>query len=237
MLESRNCYVNYGRIEALRGVSISLGKGDFVLVLGPNGAGKTTLMKALSGLLPLRSGQVLLNGADISQLPPSKRLKLGISLVPEGRGRLPGLTVRENLHLGWKSASAQNRTSEKDDLAFVLDLFPRLQERMDQDCATLSGGEMQMLAIARALLAKPTALLLDEPSLGLAPKAIAAVYEILAKLVETGLSIILVEQKFIPIESTISRTVVLQNGRAAIDQAGRLDSRALTEVYFGGLPA
>jgi len=225
--------VRYGRIDALHPISFDAAPGSLTLVLGPNGAGKTTLVKALAGAVPLRAGRVLLGGGDISWVPAHRRVRRGIALVPEGRGRLPGLSVRDNLVLGWHAAARDRRASRGDDLAAALDLFPALKQRLDQDCSTLSGGEMQMLAIARALLAKPVVLLLDEPSLGLAPLAVARVYEALAKLVAGGLSMVLVEQKAVPLRSSQESTIVLQNGRVVFQESRRPTSEELAALYLG----
>ncbi len=233
LLRAERVSVRYGRIDALHPISLAAAPGSLTLVLGPNGAGKTTLVRALAGAAVLRSGQIFLGDEDISWVPAHRRVRRGIALVPEGRGRLPGLSVRDNLVLGWSGAARARRGSRGDDLDAVLALFPVLKARLDQDCATLSGGEMQMLAIARALLAKPVVLLLDEPSLGLAPLAVARVYEALATLIATGLSMVLVEQKAVPIAGVRETTIVLQNGRAVFQESRRPTAAELSALYLG----
>jgi branched-chain amino acid transport system ATP-binding protein len=233
LLRAERIAVRYGRIDALQPVSLEARPRGLTLVLGPNGAGKTTLVKALAGAVPLRAGQVFLGGRDISRIPAHARVRLGIALVPEGRGRLPGLSIRDNLILGWNGAARARRARLDDDIEAALALFPALRERLGQDCHTLSGGEMQMLAIARALLAKPLVLLLDEPSLGLAPQAVARVYEALARLIATGLAMVLVEQKAVPLQGTAETTIVLQNGRVVFQEARRPTADELAALYLG----
>jgi branched-chain amino acid transport system ATP-binding protein len=233
LLQVEQVCVHYGKIVALQATSFSVGRGGLVLVLGPNGAGKSTLLKALAGSVALRSGRVVLAGKDISDVPAHQRVKCGIALVPEGRGRLPGLSVKENLDLGWHAAAPARRDVYATGIDEVLTLFSPLRERLTQDCSTLSGGEMQMLAIARALLAKPTVLLLDEPSLGLAPKAIARVYEALAQLNAAGLAMVLVEQKAVPLPARREATIVLQSGSVVFQQDRRPSADELAALYLG----
>ncbi len=225
--------VSYGGIAALQPLSFSVAAGDLVLVLGPNGAGKTSLLRAIAGAIPLRTGQVFVGGEDVSFVPGHRRVRYGVSLVPEGRGRLPGLTVSENLDLGWHGSAYDRRGSRDGDIKQVVNLFPRLGERMKQDCSTLSGGEMQMLAIGRALLAKPKVLLLDEPSLGLAPKAIAQVYDALGRLNASGLAMVLVEQKAVPLPARRESTIVLQSGSVVFQEDRRPSLDELTALYLG----
>jgi branched-chain amino acid transport system ATP-binding protein len=232
-LRAERIAVRYGRVDALLPVSFDAAPGSLTIVLGPNGAGKTSLVRALAGAVVLRSGQIFLGDDDMSWIPAHRRLRRGIALVPEGRGRLPGLSVLDNLSLGWHAADPRRRRSRKDDLEEVFTLFPRLKARLSQDCSTLSGGEMQMLAIARALLAKPHVLLLDEPSLGLAPLAVARVYEALETLVARGLSMVLVEQKAVPLRAQHETTIVLQNGRVVFQEARRPTVKELAALYLG----
>jgi len=237
LLRAERISVRYGRVDALHPLSLAAEPASLTLVLGPNGAGKTTLMKALAGAVELRSGAIWLRGREISALPAHRRVRTGIALVPEGRGRLPGLTVLDNLVLGHNGASRERRRARDGDIDEALALFPALKPRLNQDCSTLSGGEMQMLAIARALLAKPHILLLDEPSLGLAPLAIARVYEALAKLLDQGLGMVLVEQKAVPLRAARETTIVLRNGRAVFQEARRPDVDELAQLYLGARAA
>jgi branched-chain amino acid transport system ATP-binding protein len=233
LLRVENVSVQYGGVLALQPISFSVEEGGLVLILGPNGAGKSSLLRALAGAVPLRSGRVFLAGNDIGRIPAFVRVKRGISLVPEGRGRLPTLTVRENLIIGWQAAPPARRSSFAAGVDEIFQLFPVLRERLEQDCSTLSGGEMQMLAIARGLLAKPLVLLLDEPSLGLAPKAIATVYAVLAKLNADGLAMIVVEQKAVPLPAKSETTIVLQNGSVRYCENTRPSLEQLATLYLG----
>lgn len=236
VLRAESVSVSYGRILALQPLSFDLHNGGLVLILGPNGAGKTTLVKALAGAVRLRSGRVWVDGQDVTWLPAFRRVKRGVSLVPEGRGTLPGLSVHDNLELGWHAAPRDRRGSKHEDVQNVIQLFPILGQRMDQDCSTLSGGEMQMLAIARALLSRPRVLLLDEPSLGLAPQAIARVYRTLAQLNADRLAMVLVEQKAVPLERPPDTTVVLQSGRVVYQESGEKPSEEqMAALYLGGM--
>jgi branched-chain amino acid transport system ATP-binding protein len=237
LLAAKKISVRYGRSVALRPISLAAEPGGLTLILGPNGAGKTSLVKALAGAVPLASGRVILGGQDISLLPAHRRVRQGIALVPEGRGRLPGLSVRDNLILGWHAAPLAKRGGVEGDIAAVLKIFPALSERFAQDCSSLSGGEMQMLAIARALLAKPLVLLLDEPSLGLAPQATARVYAALKQLNADGLAMILVEQKAVPVFAARETTIVLRNGEAVFHAARRPSADELAALYLGGRAA
>jgi branched-chain amino acid transport system ATP-binding protein len=237
LVRAERISVRYGQVDALHPITIVAEPASLTLVLGPNGAGKTTLVKALAGAVVLRSGRVWLGDRDISLLPAHRRVRAGIALVPEGRGRLPGLSVFDNLVLGWHAAARERREARDSALDAALQLFPVLGDRLGQDCSTLSGGEMQMLAIARALLAKPQVLLLDEPSLGLAPIAVTRVYEALATLLDRGLSMVLVEQKAVPLRAGRESTIVLQNGRAVFQEARRPTVEELASLYLGGRAA
>ena len=232
VLEAESVSVRYGGVEALHPVSLSIEQGGLLLVLGPNGAGKTSLLRALAGSVPLHAGRVVLAGRDVTRLPAHRRSRAGMALVPEGRGRLPGLTVAENLELGRRAAGG--RATDRDaDFAGIFDLFPPLRERLGQDCSTLSGGEMQMLAIGRALLMKPTLLMLDEPSLGLAPRAIDRVYRALDTLAAGGLAMLVVEQKAVPLPRSRETTMVLRNGRVVFHRGERPGTDELARLYFG----
>jgi branched-chain amino acid transport system ATP-binding protein len=233
LLRVENLSVQYGGVLALQPIGFDVEEHSLTLVLGPNGAGKSSLLRALAGAIPVRSGRVVLGGQDITAVPAFRRVRRGIALVPEGRGRLPTLSVRDNLILGWNGAPSALRDPQEAALARMFELFPVLQQRLDQDCNTLSGGEMQMLAIARGLLAKPRVLLLDEPSLGLAPLAIAAVYAALGTLNAGGLAMIVVEQKVVPFPHVPATTLVLQNGRVRFHEPRYPSSDELTRLYLG----
>lgn len=233
VLGAKALVVSYGRVRALRSVSLSVRPGGLVLVLGLNGAGKTTLMRALAGLVPLRAGRVTLGGRDISRVPAHRRARRGISLVPEGRGVLPGLTVRDNLDLGWHAAPRSRRGSLATTIAGMVDLFPSLGQKFGQDCRTLSGGEMQMLAIARALASRPSVLLLDEPSLGLAPQVTGTVYAALGHLGAAGVAAVIVEQKAVPLPVVPDTVLVLRNGTVVHEVHGAKPSEEeLAELYL-----
>jgi branched-chain amino acid transport system ATP-binding protein len=226
--------VSYGAVNALESLSFTLEWGGLVLVLGPNGAGKSSLVRALAGAAPIRAGRVVLEGADVTRVPAFRRVRHGVSLVPEGRGTLPGLSVRDNLDLGWHAAPPDRRRPVEESIREMTELFPILGERLGQDCRTLSGGEMQMLAIARALLSRPRVLLLDEPSLGLAPQAVARVYRTLAQLNRDGLAMVLVEQRAVPLHRTPDTTIVLHTGRAVYQRDDqRPDEDELAQLYLG----
>ena len=192
-LEIKDLRVHYGKIEAIKGVSVVVNQGEIVTLIGANGAGKTTILKTISGLRPVSSGSITFDGEDINKIPAHKRVDLGISQVPEGRGIFPGMTVLENLEMG--KFNRKDRKAEMDeDLDRVYTLFPRLKERVSQAGGTLSGGEQQMLAMGRALMARPKVLLLDEPSMGLAPQMIANIFRIITEINKQGVTILLVEQ-------------------------------------------
>ncbi len=191
LLELRGLVAGYGRIDALHGVSLEVTAGEAVTLIGANGAGKSTVLKAAAGLLPARSGRVLFDGTDVTSWPAERRARAGIGLVPEGRRVFPGLSVADNLLLG---RYRRARRARRDRIDTVYELFPILRQRMAQPAGTLSGGEQQMLAIGRALAGGPRLLLLDEPSLGLAPRAVAEVTGALAELTRQDVTLVLVEQ-------------------------------------------
>jgi branched-chain amino acid transport system ATP-binding protein len=210
-LEIKDLHVHYGKIEAIKGISVSVNKGEIVTLIGANGAGKTTTLKTISGLRPLSSGSILFDGEDISKLPAHERVHLGISQVPEGRGIFPGMTVLENLEMG-KYHLKMRAAEISEDLEKIYGLFPRLKERVTQTGGTLSGGEQQMLAIGRALMARPKVLLLDEPSMGLAPQMIANIFRIITEINKTGVTILLVEQNAQQALQRADRAYVLETG-------------------------
>jgi branched-chain amino acid transport system ATP-binding protein len=212
-LEIKDLRVHYGKIEAIKGISVVVNQGEIVTLIGANGAGKTTTLKTISGLRKVSSGSILFDGQDISKLPAHERVDLGISQAPEGRGIFPGMTVLENLEMG--KFNRKDRKSEmKEDLDRVYHLFPRLKERTSQAGGTLSGGEQQMLAIGRALMARPKVLLLDEPSMGLAPMMIANIFKIITTInTELGTTILLVEQNAQQALQRAHRAYVLETGK------------------------
>ena len=210
-LEIKDLRVHYGKIEAIKGISVVVNEGEIVTLIGANGAGKTTTLKTISGLRPVSSGSIVFDGQDISKLPAHERVKLGISQAPEGRGVFPGMTVLENLEMG--KYHLKMRSAEfAEDLEKVYTLFPRLKERASQAGGTLSGGEQQMLAIGRALMARPKVLLLDEPSMGLAPQMIANIFRIITEINKQGVTILLVEQNAQQALNRAHRAYVLETG-------------------------
>lgn len=210
-LEIKDIHVFYGKIEAIKGITVTVNQGEIVTLIGANGAGKTTMLKTISGLRNISSGQILFDGQDISKLPPHERTALGISQAPEGRGIFPGMTVLENLEIG-KYFRKERRAEMAEDLEKVYHLFPRLKERASQAGGTLSGGEQQMLAIGRALMARPKVLLLDEPSMGLAPLMIANIFRIITEINQAGTTILLVEQNAQQALQRAHRAYVLETG-------------------------
>lgn len=210
-LEIENLEVYYGKIKALKGISVSVKQGEIVTLIGANGAGKTTTLKTISGLRGVSSGKITFDGQDISSLSVHARVELGISQAPEGRGIFPGMTVLENLEMG-KFFRKNRKNEAKEDLPRIYELFPRLKERAKQMGGTLSGGEQQMLAIGRALMARPRLLLLDEPSMGLAPQMIANIFSIITEINKQGVTILLVEQNAQQALSRAHRAYVLETG-------------------------
>ncbi len=235
-LEFQNVSVCYGGIQALRSISFSVPKGEIVTVLGSNGAGKTSCLRAISGIVPLKTGSVLFDGKKISEWSyrrPHEVADLGIAHVPEGRGIFPELTVDENLDLGaWKQTSPQAKEQDREK---VFQYFPRLKERRTQAGGTLSGGEQQMLAIGRALMSRPSLLLLDEPSLGLAPQIIALIFQILREINTQGTTILLVEQNAHLALQIAHKGIVLETGGLTlVDEAKNLlNNPKIREAYLG----
>lgn len=212
LLEVRDAVVHYGRIEALHGVSLAVRDGELVTLLGANGAGKTTLMRAISGLRPLSQGSVWFDGRDITRVKAHQRAIDGLVQAPEGRGVFPGMTVIENLEMGCYGRKFNSKAAHDERLDWVLETFPRLAERQKQVGGTLSGGEQQMLAIGRALMARPRVLLLDEPSMGLAPMIISQIFGIIADINATGTTVLLVEQNAQQALSRSDRAYILETG-------------------------
>ncbi len=211
MLELSNVNAGYGSFQALFGISMSVKAGEAVAVIGANGAGKTTLLRVISGLLPASSGAMTMEGASLRETAPHRILETGIAHVPEGRRLFPRLSVENNLRIGAYIPAAREKFSER--LAFVYDLFPRLKERRTQLAGTLSGGEQQMCAIARALMSGPKLVLLDEPSMGLAPVIVAQVFELVRKLRGEGYTVLIVEQNVRQVLKIVDRAYLLEVGR------------------------
>ena len=234
MLEVHNLEVYYGVICALKGISFEVNQGEIVTLIGANGAGKTTSMQSVVGLIPKRAGTVLFDGHDITKTPCHKIVHLGMTQVPEGRRIFQELTVYENLLMG--AYSMKNSASFKNDLDAIYTRFPRLAERKNQIAGTLSGGEQQMLAMGRALMSKPKLLMLDEPSMGLAPILVEQIFEIIQNLHKAGTTILLVEQNAQMALSVADRGYVLETGR--IVNTGRgvdlLEDESVKKAYLGG---
>jgi branched-chain amino acid transport system ATP-binding protein len=233
-LEVKDLRVHYGKIEAIKGVSVVVNQGEIVTLIGANGAGKTTILKTISGLRPVSSGSVTFDGVDINKVPAHKRVDLGISQVPEGRGIFPGMTVLENLEMG-KFNRKDRKDEMEEDLNRVFTLFPRLKERVGQAGGTLSGGEQQMLAMGRALMARPKVLLLDEPSMGLAPQMIANIFRIITEINKQGVTILLVEQNAQQALQRAHRAYILETGNVTKEAAASdlLNDPAVREAYLG----
>jgi branched-chain amino acid transport system ATP-binding protein len=234
MLKLDSVQVSYGAIQAVRGVSLEVPSGEVVAIIGANGAGKSTLLKSVVGLEPVSGGRVVLEGKDITSVPSHKRTGLGVALSPEGRGVFPDQTVRDNLLLGAYSRKDDTAKLEaKIERSYVL--FPRLRERQEQMAGTLSGGEQQMLAIARALMSEPKLLLLDEPSLGLAPLIIQDIFKTIRSLREMGLTILLVEQMANQALAVADHAYVLETGRITHQGKGSelLNDPKVRAAYLG----
>lgn len=213
LLEVRDVVVHYGRIRALHGVSLVVREGELVTLLGSNGAGKTTMMRAISGLRPVTSGSIWFDGHDVAKVKAYRRVADGLIQAPEGRGVFPGMTVAENLEMGCYGRKFASKAEHRDRLAWVLETFPRLAERTSQVGGTLSGGEQQMLAIGRALMARPRVLLLDEPSMGLAPMVISQIFRIIADINAQGTTVLLVEQNAQQALTRSDRAYILETGQ------------------------
>ena len=233
-LEVRALEVSYGQIKAVKGIDIEVKQGELVCLIGANGAGKTTTLKALSGMLPPSQGEILFEGERITGSPSHALVRRGIALVPEGRGIFGRLTVEENLRLG--AYARRDGAGIRQDLERAYGLFPRLAERRRQFAGTLSGGEQQMLAIGRALLSRPRLLLLDEPSMGLAPMLVQKIFEIIRKIAAEGVTLLLVEQNAKLALQASHRGYVLESGRVALadDAKALLANPRVRQAYLGG---
>ncbi|AYF76097.1 ATP-binding cassette domain-containing protein [Nocardia yunnanensis] len=235
LLTVEDMIVNYGRIQALHGISLEVGQGELVTLLGANGAGKTTTMRALSGLLPLTHGRIMFQGRDITRMKAHERVVAGLIQAPEGRGVFPGMTVQENLDMGCHARPFKVKAEYAQTLDWVFELFPRLLERRRQVGGTLSGGEQQMLAIGRALMARPQLLLLDEPSMGLAPMVIQQIFRIIADINAGGTTVLLVEQNAQQALTRSHRAYILETGEVTKTGGGRalLHDPAVKSAYLG----
>jgi len=233
LLEVENVSVAYGRIEALHGISLRIDEGEVVALIGANGAGKTTTMRAISGIRALTQGRISFNGEDISKLRADLRVVRGLCQAPEGRGIFPGMTVRENLEMG--AYTRRDAAGIDQDMQRVLGLFPRLGERIKQPGGTLSGGEQQMLAIARALMSRPKLMLLDEPSMGLAPMLIQQIFNIITEINQQGTTVLVVEQNAQQALSRAHRAYVMETGVIVKHGSGAelLNDPAVKAAYLG----
>ncbi|ROO88846.1 amino acid/amide ABC transporter ATP-binding protein 2 (HAAT family) [Actinocorallia herbida] len=236
LLEIDDIRVHYGKVEALKGISLQVGEGEIVTLIGGNGAGKTTTLKTISGLRKLSAGRVRFDGADISKMPGHKRVLAGIGQAPEGRGVFPGMTVEDNLLMGAYTRKRGQAKETAKDLAEVYELFERLAQRKDQMGGTMSGGEQQMVAIGRALMAKPKVLLLDEPSMGLAPMLVQQIFSIIEEINRRGTTVLLVEQNAQQALKLAHRAYVLETGKVvkSAPAADLLDDPEVRAAYLGG---
>jgi branched-chain amino acid transport system ATP-binding protein len=232
ILEVEDIHTYYGSIEALKGITLEVNEGEIVTLIGSNGAGKSTTLRSISGLTPPRTGAIRFRGRDVSKMPAQEIVALGISQSPEGRRCFQRMTVRENLELG---AYLRRDASIADDLTRVYDLFPRLKEREKQKAGTMSGGEQQMLAIGRALMASPSLLLLDEPSLGIAPILVDRIYETVVEINKQGTTILLVEQSATHALDVSNRGYVLETGKVVLtDKSTALQANPeVQKAYLG----
>ncbi|GAA0557626.1 ABC transporter ATP-binding protein [Paractinoplanes ferrugineus] len=233
LLELKDVSLAYGRIVALHGISLTVDEGEIVALIGANGAGKSTTMRAVSGLRPVLKGSISFDGQDITKMRADLRVIRGVSQSPEGRGIFPGMSVRENLEMG--AYTRRNRPEIDKDLERVFGLFPRLKEREKQSGGTMSGGEQQMLAVGRALMSRPKLLLLDEPSMGLAPMLIQQIFDIIVEINQQGTTVLLVEQNAQQALSRAHRAYVLETGRIVKEGTGAelLHDPAVKDAYLG----
>ena len=233
LLELEDVTLSYGKIEALHGISLTVNEGEVVALIGANGAGKTSTMRAISGLRAVSPGKIVFDGKDITKLRADERVKLGLCLAPEGRGIFPGMTVTENLGMG--AYTRKDKAAIEEDYDRVFGLFPRLAERRKQIAGTMSGGEQQMLAIGRALMARPKLLCLDEPSMGLAPKLIQQIFSIISEIASQGTTILVVEQNAQQALSHSDRAYVLETGEIVKSGTGHdlLADDSIREAYLG----
>ena len=234
LLALEQLQVSYGGIRAVKGISLTVDRGEIVAMIGANGAGKTTTLKSIVRLLPITSGKIVFDGKSLADVDTEETVTRGISLVPEGRAIFSGLTVRENMELG--AYNHKHKKTMAETIEDVVGLFPRLGERMSQEAGTLSGGEQQMLAIGRALMARPCLLLLDEPSLGIAPKLVQQIFEAIAKIAESGTTILLVEQNTRLALKYAKHAFVLRTGQIAMHGPAKelAENDEIKAAYLGG---
>ena len=234
LLEIKDLEVYYGVIQALKGISFEVNEGEIVTLIGANGAGKTTTMQSIMGLIPAKSGSIVYDGQDISKVPSHKIVHLGMTQVPEGRRIFQELTVYENLLMG--AYSQKDKKQIANDIENIYKRFPRLKERKDQISGTLSGGEQQMLAMGRAMMSRPKLLMLDEPSMGLSPKLVDEVFEIIKEFHNSGTTVLLVEQNAGKSLAISDRAYVLENGKIVLSGTGEelAQSDSVKKAYLGG---
>jgi len=233
LLQLKNLHVRYGDIEVIRELSLAVENGKITSLVGSNGAGKTSLLKAISGIIPVHSGEILFEGRNITHVPAHERVEMGIIQIPEGRRLFPYMNVMENLELG--SIPRRAKANRSKNLEKVFDIFPKLAERKNQLAGTLSGGEQQMLAIARGLMSNPSLLMLDEPSLGLAPLVVKEIFAILLEIHKSGITILLVEQDVKKSLNLSDMGYVLENGRVVMQGSSKdiLASDSIRKAYLG----
>jgi len=236
LLELDDLRVHYGKVEALKGISCTVDAGEIVTLIGANGAGKTTTLKTISGVRPVTSGRILFDGEEINDVPPHRRVEMGICQAPEGRGIFPGMTIIENLEMGAYARTDRRKGGLEGDYERVFQLFPRLAERRKQQGGTLSGGEQQMLAIGRALMARPKLLLLDEPSMGLSPIFVNQIFKIITEINQQGTTVLLVEQNAAQALQLARRAYVVETGLVvkAAPAAELLADEDVKRAYLGG---
>ncbi len=233
ILKGENLETGYGEVQILWGVNLEVPPGNLTTILGANGAGKTTLLRAITGIIPVWKGRVIFRGEDITRISPHERAARGLIMIPEGRMIFPEMTVLENLEMGAFTKRARDKI--KENMEYALSLFPRLKERLDQKAGTMSGGEQQMLAIARGLMADPEVLIFDEPSLGLAPKLVIEVFETIQKLKEEGVTMLLVEQNVHLSLAITDYAYVLAEGKVVMEGTGEEleESEEVKKAYLG----
>ena len=234
MLDVRDLVVNYGAIRALKGISFNVQKGEIISLIGSNGAGKTTTLHSISNLIKKQSGSVIFNNEDVTNLSPEQIVRRGLIHVPEGRRVFANLSVKDNLMMG--AYTRKDKAEIKKDLEHVFELFPRMKERIHQLSGTLSGGEQQMLAMGRGLMAKPDLLLLDEPSMGLAPILVDEIFDVIQKINKEGTTILLVEQNAFKAMSIANRVYILETGNVILsgNSADVINNPAVKTAYLGG---